>query len=185
MLNNSEKDIILFNEIKRNNQKAFDELFTAYYNELCDFSYLLINNKPLAEEIVADVFANLWIKRKKIKILKNVKAYLYSSTRNLTISYIRKNKNHFEQIEEERLNIVKSEFSPEKNIKKQELTSEINYLLSVIPERSREIFVLHRFNNFRYSDIADFLEISVKTVEKHMSKALRIMRDAYRKNNLL
>ncbi len=183
MLNNSERDIIIFNDIKKSDQKAFDELFNRYYKSLCDFSNLMINNKQSAEEIVADVFANVWINRKKIKITKSVRAYLYRSTRNTTISYLRKNKKIFEEIKEDQFHIIKPDFSPEKNIRKQELTYEINVLLSVIPERSREIFVLHRFNEFKYSDIAEMLSISVKTVEKHMSKALRLLRDAYQNKN--
>ncbi len=182
MADNFEKDYILFNNIKIGKQDAFSELFNKYYQPLCDFSYLMSNNKSCAEEVVADVFANIWIKRKKLKINKSVKAYLYRSTRNTTISYLRKRKNIFEEIEEEQLNVVKPDFSPEHNLAKEETTRKIEKLLSVIPQRSREIFILHRFNEFRYNDIAEMLDVSVKTVEKHISKALRILRENYQKN---
>ncbi|RLD52399.1 MAG: RNA polymerase sigma-70 factor [Bacteroidetes bacterium] len=180
MSDNSEKDIILFNEIKKGKQKAFDELFNLYYHDLCDFSNLMSNNKPCAEEVVADVFANIWIKRKKLKINKSVKAYLFRSTKNTTISYLRKRKNIYEPIEEDQLNIKNQDFSPDKNLLKEEQNLKLEKLLKIIPERSREIFILHRFNGFKYRDIAETLDISVKTVEKHMTKALRLLRDVYR-----
>lgn len=181
MLNNSQKDIILFDKIKKSDQIAFNELFITYYKELCDFSNLIINNKFLAEEIVADVFALIWINRKKIKIKKSVKAYLYRSTRNTTISYIRKNKHIFDEIVEEKLNIFIPDYSPEHIIDEEEIKNKTEKLLSVIPYRSREIFILHRFNDFKYKDIAEMLDISIKTVEKHISKALKLLRENYKK----
>ena len=177
----SERDIILFEKIKENNQQAFEELFNLYYHNLCDFSSLMSNNKPCAEEVVADVFANIWIKRKKLKINKSVKAYLFRSTKNTTISYLRKRKNIYEPIEEDQLNIFNSDSSPDKHLLKEELNFKLKNLLKIIPERSREVFILHRFNGFKYKDIADTLDISIKTVEKHMTKSLKLLRDSYKK----
>ncbi len=179
-----ERDIIIFRKIKKGNKKAFDELFYLYYKNLCNYSYYITNDKFISEEIVADVFAKIWINRKKISISQNVKSYLYKSTRNTTISYIRKNKNIFCEIEEDTfLYPAELDTSPEKNIKKEEEQRKIKNLLSVIPERSREVFILHRLNGLKYSEIADFLDISVKTVEKHITKALRILRNNYQKKN--
>jgi len=181
MQNISERDIILFEQIKENNQKAFEDLFNLYYHSLCEFSNLMSNNKPCAEEVVADVFANIWIKRKKLKINKSVKAYLFRSTKNTTISYLRKRKNIYEPIEEDQLNIKNQDSSPDKNLLKEEQNLKLEKLLKIIPERSREVFILHRFNGFKYRDIAETLGVSVKTVEKHMTKSLKILRDSYKK----
>ncbi len=181
MQNISERDIILFEQIKENNQKAFEELFNLYYHNLCDFSSLMSNNKPCAEEVVADVFANIWIKRKKLKINKSVKAYLFRSTKNTTISYLRKRKNIYDPIEEEQLNVKNQDSAPDKNLLKEEQNLKLEKLLKIIPERSREVFILHRFNGFKYKDIAETLDISIKTVEKHMTKSLKLLRDSYKK----
>jgi len=176
----TERDIFLFDKIKNNNQKAFEELFNLYYQNLCDFSFLMINNKSCAEEIVADVFANIWIKRKKIKINKNVKSYLFRSTKNTTISYLRKRKNNIEIIEEDQLNVFNAGSIPDEQIINKETYLKLIKLLNIIPERSREVFILHRFNGFKYRDIAEILEISIKTVEKHMTKSLKLLRETYK-----
>lgn len=179
MNNNSEKDIILFNLIKKNNQKAFEDLFNKYYQTLCDFSYMMTSNKSLAEEVVADVFANIWIKRKKIHIDKNLQSYLFKSTKNLTISYIRKNKKPIVFFDEDTFFSQSLFVNQEVKKTKKEMKVEAENLLKIVPERSREVFILHRYNELKYKDIAEMLNISVKTVEKHMSKALKLLRENY------
>ncbi len=179
MKNGFDKDIVLFGLIKKNNQKAFEELFNRYYQPLCDFSYMMTNNEACAEEVVADVFANIWIKRKKIIIEKNLQSYLYKSTRNTTVSYLRKNKNQFESIDEDRHSISILPSFQDISASKEELKNKANNLLKIVPKRSREVFILHRFNEFKYKDIAEMLDISIKTVEKHMSKALKLLRENY------
>jgi len=179
MFKNSEKDIVLFDLIKKNNQKAFEELFNKYYQTLCDFSFMMTNDKSIAEEVVSDVFANFWIKRKKIIINKNLQSYLFKSTKNHTISQLRKNKTTFEFIDEDKFSISSLSSLQENGKTKTEMKNEATNLLKIIPERSREVFVLHRYNEFKYKDIAEMLEISIKTVEKHMTKALRLLRENY------
>ncbi len=173
-----DKDITIFNNIKSNNQKALNELFNKYYHVLCEYSFLITNDKAGSEEIVADIFANIWINRDKIYIKKNVRAYLFKSTKNLAISYLRKNKNIFEKIEEENL-INTNSNSPDQYIINREKQLKIKDILDIIPKRSREIFILHRFSGLKYQDIAETLDISVKTVEKHISKALRVLRETF------
>lgn len=178
---NIDDDISLINEIKKGNQKSFEELFNKYYNLLSNYSDNIINDKSTAEEVVADVFANIWIKRKKLNINKNVKSYLYKSTRNTTISYLRKQKDNIEIIDENQINIPNYWSSPDNKLLKEDLNFKLENMLCKIPERSREIFTLHRFNGLKYNDIAQILDISVKTVEKHMSKSLKIIRENYKK----
>ena len=177
---NIKDDIHLFYEIKKSDQKSFEELFNRYYNLLCNYSTSIVDSTSCAEELVADVFANLWIKRKQIKINKNVKAYLFRSTRNASISFLRKQKVNIELIDEDQINIPNSKISPDNKLIKEEADIKLQNLLNQIPARSREVFILQRFNRLKYSDIAEALDISVKTVEKHMSKSLKIIRDKYK-----
>jgi RNA polymerase sigma-70 factor (ECF subfamily) len=181
MINNSERDIYLFEEIKNSSQKAFEELFNLYYQDLCRFSKCIINNTACAEEVVADVFANIWIKRKKITINKSVKSYLFQSTKNTTISYLRKHKNFYEPFDEELLNISERDALPDKDLIKTETDIKLNKLLNLIPQKSREVFILHRLTGLKYNDIAETLDISVKTVEKHMTKSLKLLKENYKK----
>ena len=178
-----DSDIILFEKIKHNSQPAFDELFNKYYQNLCEFSYHIVKNKSCAEEIVADVFANIWIKRKKIKIKTKLSSYLYRSTKNTSISYLRKNKVQFEPLFDSRDFIAKPDAQPDRAIIKNENKLRLDNLLNILPERNKEIFVLHRFSGLKYVEIADIVGISVKTVEKHMSKSLKLLRETYKKKS--
>ena len=170
------KDVIIFNQVKAGNNLAFTTLFENYYLELCEFSFRIIGKKELAEEIVADVFANIWLKRDRIIINSSLKALLYKSTKNMTISYLRKKKNNMLPLDD----IIEFQANngpkTDDNIIYTESQNTIEELLSNIPNKSRIVFRMHRFDNLKYREIADILDVSQKTVEKHMGKALKIIR---------
>ncbi len=183
MINGNEIDKHLFQKIKKGDEKAFDELFNKYYRHLCEFSNLIIQNKSCAEEVVADVFANIWINRKKINLTGALRSYLFQSTKNTTISYLRKKKIQFETYQDEQVANTKANMQPDKRLILLENKLKIEKLLDVLPQRNREIFELHRFSGLKYIEIADVMDISVKTVEKHMSKALKLLREKYQKKS--
>ncbi len=170
------KDVTLFNQVKAGNNLAFTTLFENYYFELCEFSFRIIGKKELAEEIVADVFANIWLKRDRIIINSSLKALLYKSTKNMTISYLRKKKSNMLPLDD----IIEFQANngpkTDDNIIYTESQNTIEELLSNIPNKSRIVFRMHRFDNLKYREIADVLDVSQKTVEKHMGKALKIIR---------
>ena len=165
----------IFHLIKSNDKEAFNALFNDYYQKLCDFSYMIIKRKDLAEEVVADVFSNLWIKRERIEIKSSLKAYLYKSTKNMTISYIRKRNLEHENLEYVILEKAADGPNPEQTIIQKENIEAVHNILSVIPGKSRVVFKMHRIDNLKYREIAEILEISNKSVEKHMGKAIKIM----------
>ena len=165
----------IFHLIKSNDKVAFKALFNDYYQKLCDFSYMIIKRRDLSEEVVADVFSNLWIKRERIEIKTSLKAYLYKSTKNMTISYIRKRKLEYENLEYIILNKASGDLDPEQKIIQRENIEAVHNILSIIPGKSKIVFKMHRIDNLKYREIAEILEISNKSVEKHMGKAIKIM----------
>ncbi len=173
----TEKDIILFIRIKEGNKLAFNIIFDKYYAQLCDFSLMMIGNKQLAEEVVADVLANIWIKKNTIEISHSLKAYLFKSTRNMTISYIRKIKSNTVNIDDSIQFQPTTDSNPENDIIQKENIASIENILSIIPDKSRIIFKMHRFEKLKYQEISQILDVSIKTVEKHMGKAIKIMRN--------
>lgn len=174
MIENS--DIKTFNEIAQGNELAFNAIFDKYYKDLCEFSLLIVRNKESAEEIVADLFANIWIKRGNHHVETNLKGYLLRSTKNRTISYMRKKKMNIVSLDDVADVHAEQDTNPEKVLISQESGASVERILSFIPEKSRLVFKMHRFENLKYREIAEILEISQKTVEKHMGKALRILR---------
>jgi len=168
---------IIFNQIKSGNKLAFNSLFDDFYTELCEFSFRIIGSKELAEEVVADVFANIWIKRDRIIITTSLRAYLYKSTKNMTISYLRKKKVETIPLDDILPFQASQNSDPEQNIVMKEKMASYENILSIIPNKSRIVFKMHRIDNLKYREIATILDISQKTVEKHMGKALKILRN--------
>lgn len=171
-----DQDIVLFERVAQGNELAFNTIFDKYYTELCEFSYYIVKNKESAEEIVADLFANIWIKRGSYSVDQNLKGYLMRSTKNRTISYMRKKKIEVLSLDDVSFAYAESESNPEKELISKESSSSIEQILNYVPEKSRLVFKMHRFENLKYREIADILEVSHKTVEKHMGKALKILR---------
>lgn len=129
-----------------------------------------------SEEIVQEAFLSLWEKRDTIDTTQPVKAYLVTTIRNKCLNWLRDNRKfkteilHFEDYIPDHDNV-----STDKLVEA-EIHKTINDAIHELPEKCREIFTLSRFGNFKYQEIADQLQISVKTVETQMSKALQHMR---------
>lgn len=168
-------DIVLFYSLKAGNDDALELLFNKYYSQLCIYAHSFLNDNNLSEDIITDLFADLWVKRKKIEIKQNFSAYIYKSAKNAALSYIRKKKLEtvsFEEVENFDIASSQSTFS---KYDKEQSDLKIQTIIKNIPPRSREVFVLHRFDGMKYKEISKLLSISVKTVENHMSTALKVL----------
>lgn len=168
-------DIILFYSLKAGNEHALDLLFEKYYNKLCNYVYIFLNDHTLSEDIITDLFTNIWLKRNRIEVKQNFKSYIYRSAKNAALAYLRKKKLHvvgFDDVES--LNVDTGQ-NPFTKFSQKQLSTQITSILNKIPQRSREVFVMHRFDEMKYKEISQILEISVKTVENHMSKAIKVL----------
>jgi RNA polymerase sigma-70 factor (ECF subfamily) len=128
-----------------------------------------------AKEIVQDVFINLWNKRETISSDKSVKSYLFTSVKNRCFNFIRDNKKFRSSV----LDIDIADYeAPYENdsFSGSELQAKIDNAINKLPENCREVFKLSRIEELKYKEIADKLNISVKTVEAQMSKALKVLR---------
>jgi len=173
----NDNDDVLFRHLKQGSTNSFEMLFTKYYQDLCSFSNLIISNQQLAEEVVADVFVKIWQKKEKIDIKTSVKSYLYKSTKNTTISYIRKKRINEISLDEIFNLQEENSSNPELLIIQDETLEQIKDVLSILPKKSKLVFQMHRFNQLKYKDIAEIMNVSVKSVEKHMSKSMKILRE--------
>jgi RNA polymerase sigma-70 factor (ECF subfamily) len=168
-----EADKQLFNQIKTGNKQSFELLFKKYYAPLCKFAYQYIHDHDECEEIVQAFFTSIWEKRKQTDINKSIKNYLYNSVRNRCFNYIKhlKIKTNY-QIEARFAEIENSNIFLEPG-----LIDRIHQSINELPNRRREIFILSREHGLKYREIAEKLDISVKTVEAQMGHALRELRD--------
>ena len=160
---------------------AIDLIFRKHYAFLCRSVYRIIPDEQITEDIAQEVFYGLWKKRAQLKITTSLKAYLKRAALNKALNYIRDQKIDFrnappkEELQSKEISIIQE-------IAADNLQQEIDTAIDSLPERCRLVFVLSRFEELSYQQIADQLEISIKTVENQISKALKLLRIALAKH---
>jgi|SRR6185437_10597670 len=165
------------NGMKGSDVIGFEELFKANYVKLCFYANSIVGNIPVSEEIVSDLFTELWEKQWQIESGPS-KAYLYKSVYNRCLNYIKRTKVENAYREYLSKNESKNFFSqiPSYAYDEKEIGQEINKAIENLPEQCRNIFLLSRIQNKKYHEIAALLELSPKTVENQMSIALKKLR---------
>lgn len=171
---------VSFKEIKDGDREAFRKVFEKYYLRLHRFVWGYVNSKAVAEGLVQDLFTTLWEQRKQITIEHSIKAYLFRSARNKSIDWLRHKKVKDEWREEKKqLNKQKEQADMSKRLHDKQMLAEVKQAISQMPDRRREVFMLSRYEDMTYKEIAEFLDISPSTVETHMSKALAELRSKF------
>ena len=156
--------------------KQFEMLFREHFKGLSYFALEYVKDWDIAHEIVQEAFANLWEKRGNIEVSKSPSSYLGTSVKNRSLNYLRDNKK-FDRSIIEFEGLDNMEYVDKDPLVTEELKDRIAETINNLPGKCREIFYKNRYENKKYQEIADELNISVKTVEAQMSKALRIMRE--------
>lgn len=156
---------------------AFEMLFKSYYKPLCNYAYTFIPDKDEAEEIVQSTFLSVWEKRDTLQIQTAVKPYLYAMVRNACLNVIKHEKIKQKHATEELALGREGYESVTQAVHTSELEKQIQRAMEKLPEQCRLVFKLSRFEELKYAEIAGQLNISVKTVENQMGKALKIMRE--------
>lgn len=169
-------DVLTFNKIKKGDIKAFESLFRQYYPALYMYGISITGNSDITEEIIQEIFYILWKDREDINIFKSVKNYLYGAVRNRSLQYLE----HQKVLQQHRDYVLNEDSdkgeNPLERLEYEELKSIIAETLHKMPERRRIIFEMHRYEGVKYSKIAERLDISVKTVEVEIAKALKSLR---------
>lgn len=153
----------------------FDELFRLHYKFMCNVANKILHDKDASEDVVQDVFTKLWAKKSEIPLLQSGKNYLFRVTVNATLDHLEKNK-RIVRLDEETARISFTN-ETEESLELKELEAKIARSLEELPPKCRAVFVLSRYEGMKYREIAEHLDISVKTVENHMGKALSHMRE--------
>lgn len=178
----NEKDIQLLKAISSGDIKVFEDLFRFFYPALCGYSNKILNSAHEAEEVVQDVFYTLWKSREKIDIKVSIKSYLYRSVYYKSLNLI-EHKGVINKYIDSYKQTTKQYYSPEDALHESEIYSVYNNTLNQLPERCRQIFQMSRDYGLKYSEIAEKLTISVKTVEANMGKALKAFRLSFAEYN--
>lgn len=155
---------------------TFDNIYRQYWSELFDVAYKRVHSTEKAEEIIQDLFVELWEKREQIQIRDSLAAYLFGALKFRILNYLR-----HEKVRESHLQVIREEAVVITNNLEEELyvnDLELAYRNQVnnLPEKCRTAFELSRQEQLSFKEIALQLNVSVNTVEKHIGKALRVLR---------
>jgi RNA polymerase sigma-70 factor (ECF subfamily) len=156
---------------------TFEFLFRSEFKGLCFLALQFTKDYDTAREITQEAFISLWEKRDIIDLSKPVKSYLSTTVRNKCLNYLRNNKKFNREILDIEGLLADKTYDQPDRLVEEEVREKIESAIKGLPEKCREIFVLNRYENLKYQEIADRLGISVKTVETQMSKALQHMRN--------
>ncbi|MEX2601606.1 MAG: RNA polymerase sigma-70 factor [Balneolaceae bacterium] len=185
LANRGTDDAALYKElafhVSSGDEEAFKKIFFDYYYPLCRFAFKFTRSKDLARDTVQEVFYKIWKNRKEWNIDYSVNAYLYRAVRNQALNLI-----ELEQSKERACEEMASETSFESRQEAdypdplQELSDRMQKIWNLIenlPEQQRTVFELHRKEGLSYIEISTVLEIAPKTVENHMGRALKFLRE--------
>lgn len=160
--------------IINNDHSAFKNLYYKYYPMLIRFAWYRLHAADTAKELVQELFFRIWIKRHNLNPNKSIKAYLYKSLNNLIINHSKLGFTKTTSIED-----MKNQSSFEDEENKQELRIDAEREINKLPEKVKTVYILSRVEGYKYDEIAEICSISIKTVEKRISKALKALRKIF------
>ena len=159
------------------NELEFERLFKSHFKYLCHFANQYVQDLDIAQDICQKVFIALWERRFSIDPNQSIKSYLFTAVKNRCLNYLRDQKKYRSKV----LDIdcgdinLEAESAPD-HFGMNELRKRIEVALATLPEKCRLVFEMSRFQGLKYKEIAEELGIAQKTVEAHMSKAMKALR---------
>ncbi len=177
--NRQASKLTIAERIRVGEEEAFNELFQKYYYRLCLFSKTYVNSTEAARDVVQDVFVNIWLNRENFVIRLSLKSYMFQAVRNQSLNYLKKNEAlcGLDEATEHLLDkkVDMEMIQPEYCNKK--LVIMVWDTVDELPEKRKAVFTLHKKHGLSYMEIAQVMEISTKTVENQMARALKFLRE--------
>lgn len=167
-------------KIVKGDKEAFEQLFREWYVRLCVYAESMVHDRDQAEDLVQNMFCMLWERRESLNIRESLKSYLYRSVYNAALNSLKHEKIKLAFWEFTQEHGMKDENNIEHFIDKESqeaLMQEINRAVEALPEQCREIFLLSRFVGKKSSEIADMLNISVRTVDTQLYRGMKRLRE--------
>ncbi|MCG6191306.1 RNA polymerase sigma-70 factor [Maribellus maritimus] len=155
-------------------QELFTDFFDYYYSGLIRFAAPIVKSEVLAEEVVLDIFLKLWENRKTLERIENIGTYLYISVRNRSINILKKEKRfHFDMLKDSNIQLAGYKPSAESKLIEQEMFKVLNDAVANLPSKCKIIFKLIREDGLTRNEVAQVLNISVKTVDNQIAIAVK------------
>ncbi|HVI48843.1 MAG TPA: RNA polymerase sigma-70 factor [Chitinophaga sp.] len=164
--------------LEKEHTLTFEQAFKTHFKGLHAYAHTILKDEVMAEEMVQNVFCKLWEKSGDIRIKQSVSGYLYRAVYHESINYLRhqKVKAAHQAHSQYQMNNDRNMGNTSGKVMLKDLQEKLDKALQELPEKCRTVFQLSRFEELKYQEIADRLDISIKTVENQMGKALRLLR---------
>ena len=173
----TDTDKLLIAEFRKGKVQAFDAIYEKYSSRLYGFALMLLKNREDARDIVQETFLRVWKKRETIAENRTFKSFLFTVSYNIIVDHLRKRLNDKKYLELLEKNFPFDRDSGEKAVDFYLLQSQIQNLMDELPPRRKEIYLLSQGKNLSQKEIARRLNITVKTVETHLSLARKFLRE--------
>lgn len=164
-------------KIRNGDEQAFEQVFRRYYAGMCGYAQKYLSDLDQAEEIVQEVFYNFWLKRSRLEVKGILEAYLYRAVRNACLNHIKHLSIRKQYVLDQIQPLKEEENKNHDKVIALELQQKIEASIGQLPPERQKIFKLSRYEGLKYKEIALRLNISLKTVETQMGKALQFMRE--------
>ena len=153
--------------------RDFDRIFREHYARLVNLSYHVLQRQDLAEDVVQNVFVRLWNNRSKVKVTTSISGMLSKAVINESINVLSRERRHGDDVL-----VVEAESTSELT---EDRFSQLRRAIQQLPERTRQVFMLHRYEGLTIREIAEYLDLSPKTIENQLGRALQLLRAALKK----
>lgn len=161
-------------KIARGDQRSFEDLYRLFYARLFNFALLYVHKREIAEEVVNDVMINVWNKQQTLQQVQNLETYIFAAVRNQALNYISKYSTWHVVPDpmQEQATIINFN-DPEKELEWKEINFRLNQAIDQLPEQCRTVFKLIKEEGFRYKQVAEILNVSPRTVETQLFRAIK------------
>jgi len=166
-------DLLVKQIAQDGNRDAFGQLYELYFSKCYEFAVYLTKSKVLAEEVVMDVFLNLWQNRHVLLNIRNINAYILFAVRNRALYYLRSERGNRKESLDMVIQTQDEAHSPEEISQQNELKKIVNEAVKKLPERCRLVYYMVREEGLSYADVAEVLDISERTVNSQMTLAVK------------
>ena len=152
---------------------SFDQIYKQYWSKLYIYAFNVLQEKEICEDIVQEIFIDLWAKRDNVQIT-DLNSYLYQSVKYQIFNHFRKSKYKKQLLM--KFNLINKQYNVDELYEKKELKAQIKSLISRLPKQRRMIFQMSRYDGFSNKEISENLNISVQTVKNQISESLKFLR---------
>ena len=164
----------LLSQISEGNSSCFEKMYKRYFKKCYSIALYFVQSTSSAEDVLSDVFLTLWHKRENLKDVKDWDSYLFITTKNHAITFLEKNRqDNLSSIDQIIIEIPGNDLTPEEKLLKKDMEECMQQAIRRLPEKTRIVYCMAKEDHMSYKQISEALDISERTVNTHMTTAIR------------